>query len=62
MHLGETILRELRVRFDRTFLEWGPYLYPDLRVSAGEEEAAIERGAIRATSFRSVGLPRTQRG
>lgn len=61
MHLGQTILRELRARFDETFLEWGPYLYSDLPVTARDEAAAIERGVIQATSFRFVGRPRTQR-
>lgn len=62
MHPGETILRELRSRFDQRIMEWGPYLHPDLRITAAEEVAAIERGDIRATSFRFVGRPPTLTG
>jgi hypothetical protein len=34
---------------------WGPYLYTDLEATAAEEQACIDRGEIRATSFRLVG-------
>jgi hypothetical protein len=49
------MLRELHARFAALRIAWGPYLYTDLDTTAADEQAAIDRGEIRATSFRFVG-------
>jgi SAM-dependent methyltransferase len=57
MHDSATMLRELHGRFAAQHLAWGPYLYTDLDATEADERAAIDRGEIRATSFRFVGRP-----
>jgi hypothetical protein len=61
MHDSAEMLRELHLRFAAVSLAWGPYLYSDLEATAAEEQAYIDRGEIRATSFRFVGR-KSQRG
>jgi SAM-dependent methyltransferase len=55
MHDSTAMLRELHARFAALSIAWGPYLYTDLDSTAADEQAAIDRGEIRATSFRFVG-------
>jgi hypothetical protein len=55
-----TLLRRMREEIGRRFIEryflWWPFLYPDLDdTSEADELAAIEAGAINATSFCYVG-------
>jgi SAM-dependent methyltransferase len=56
LHAGEDILRALDARFDRRFLGYGPYYFPDLAgVTEGEEQAAISAGYIRANRIAYAG-------
>lgn len=56
LHSATTMLYELRRRFAEQFLEWGPYLYPDLDgVSADDERQAITRGDIKPVALQFVG-------
>jgi SAM-dependent methyltransferase len=58
LHRGETLLRELDRRFDRLFLEHGPYFFSDLpATSEAEERAAIAAHRIRAARIDYLGRP-----
>jgi SAM-dependent methyltransferase len=59
LHDAATMLRELRARYAARLVAWGPYLYADLDATEADEQAGIDSGEIRATSFRFVGEPRT---
>jgi ubiquinone/menaquinone biosynthesis C-methylase UbiE len=58
MHDSAEMLRELHTRCAARLVAWGPYLYTDLDATEADEQAAIDRGEIQATSFRFVGTPR----
>lgn len=52
-HSGETMLRELGIRFDRRVCERGPYFFHDLVGTAEiDEQAVIGAGLIQATGIR----------
>jgi SAM-dependent methyltransferase len=56
MHTGQDILRALATRFDTHLLARGPYFFADLdRVTAADEQAAIDTGHIKANGIRYVG-------
>jgi SAM-dependent methyltransferase len=56
LHAGEDIVRELDARFDRRFLGYGPYFFPDLDgVSEAEEQAAIDTRMIQANRIAYAG-------
>ena len=63
-HVGLHGYRALRTELDRRFeqgvFEWRPYLYRLVEgaTSEAEESALIASGAIQATGFRWVGVPR----
>lgn len=62
-HSSSDMNEALRRPFSERHFEWGPYLYPELDgVTADEERAAIDAGAIAPTSFRFVGAPADQEG
>jgi SAM-dependent methyltransferase len=57
LHAGRRLLDALDQRFDRVFLNRGPYLFVDLPdTSEAAEQLAIDRGEIRATRIDYVGL------
>ena len=59
LHAGGDIVRELDARFDRQWLDRGPYFFPDLGgVSEADEQAAIEAGEIQASRIAYVGRRR----
>jgi hypothetical protein len=59
MHAGQDIVRELDSRFDREWLDRGPYFFPDLAgVSEADELAAIDAGEIQANRIAYVGRRR----
>jgi SAM-dependent methyltransferase len=59
LHRGDELVRLLDERLQREFLEDGPYLFPDLAdTSAGDEQAAIDAGAIKATRIDWAGSRR----
>jgi SAM-dependent methyltransferase len=56
---AERILAEFDVHFEPVVCTYGPYFFADLAgVSDGDEQAAIDRGEIRATGIRYAGTPR----
>jgi SAM-dependent methyltransferase len=56
MHTGEEIRQALASRFETQHLAFGPYFYPDLEgITAGDEQAAIDAGVIRANGITYVG-------
>jgi SAM-dependent methyltransferase len=63
-HVGLHGYAALRGELDRRFaergFEWRPHLFRQLdgRATEAEEEALVEAGAIQATGFRYVGVPR----
>jgi SAM-dependent methyltransferase len=60
LHGYETLRRELDARFEEQAFEWVPHLYRELGGTASEalERTLIDVGAIAATGFRYVGVPR----
>jgi len=59
MHAGADIVRELDARFDRQFLGYGPYFFPDLAdVSEAGEQAAIDAGELQASRITYAGRRR----
>jgi SAM-dependent methyltransferase len=60
LHGYEEMRRELDARFDERHFSWQPYLFHELGGPATEEleRAVIGAGAIQATGFRYVGVPR----
>lgn len=60
LHGYETLRRELDARFEERAFEWVPHLYRELGGIASEalERTLIDAGAIAATGFRYVGVPR----
>jgi SAM-dependent methyltransferase len=60
LHGYGTLRRELDARFEERAFEWVPHLYRELGgiASEGLERTLIEAGAIAATGFRYVGVPR----
>ena len=60
LHGYTTMRRELDARFEERAFEWVPHLYRELGgiASEGLEGALIDAGAIAATGFRYVGVPR----
>jgi SAM-dependent methyltransferase len=62
LHGSGQMLEEIGRRFAQRSFSWWPYLYPDLDdTSEAEELAAIEAGAINATSFCYVGAVASKR-
>jgi SAM-dependent methyltransferase len=56
LHPGQVMLEELDRRFDRLLLTRTPYFFADLdAVSAADEQAAIDAGALQATGIHYVG-------
>ena len=56
IHAGHALLEEVDRRFDREVLSRGPYVFADLPGTAeADEQAAIDRGEIRATRIDYVG-------
>jgi SAM-dependent methyltransferase len=56
IHAAEVLVRLLDRRFERRLLTRAPYLFPDLAdTSEADEQAAIDRGQIRATRIDYVG-------
>jgi hypothetical protein len=55
IHPGLDIVRELDARFDRQLLAYGPYFFPDLDISEGAEQAAIDAGVIMANRISYAG-------
>jgi SAM-dependent methyltransferase len=56
LHPGEDILRELVARFGPGTLSYGPYFFPELAgTSEADEQAAIDRGEIRANRIQYAG-------
>jgi hypothetical protein len=50
LHRGDELVRLLDERLERESLENGPYFFPDLAdTTAGDKQAAIDAGAIKAT-------------
>jgi SAM-dependent methyltransferase len=60
LHGYETLRRALDERFEERAFEWVPHLYRELGgiASEGLERTLIDAGAIAATGFRYVGVPR----
>ena len=59
LHAGADIVRELDARFDRQFLGYGPYFFPDLAdVSEAGEQAAIDAGELQASRITYAGRRR----
>jgi SAM-dependent methyltransferase len=59
LHRGEALLQLLDERFDRRFLAFAPYFFPDLAdTTDAAEQAAIAAGLIRATRIDWVGARR----
>lgn len=60
LHGYEQMRPELDARFVERLFSWEPYLYSELNgvASEGLERTLIASGAIRATGFRYVGVPR----
>jgi SAM-dependent methyltransferase len=56
LHRGEDVLRGLETRFRRRSCTRGPYFFADLAgTTEAAEQAAIDRGEIRATGLRWAG-------
>jgi SAM-dependent methyltransferase len=56
LHTGEQILAGLDARFHRRLCTVGPYFFADLAdTGEADEQAAIDRGVIRANGIRYVG-------
>jgi SAM-dependent methyltransferase len=63
LHGSGRMREEIGRRFIERYFSWWPYLYPDLDdTSEADELAAIEAGAINATSFCYVGAIASERG
>jgi hypothetical protein len=61
LHTGADIVRDLDARFDRHFLGYGPYFFPDLAgVSEAGEQAAIDAGELRASRITYAGRRRAR--
>src|SRR5262249_57533984 len=59
LHAGQAILDELDARFDSRLATYGPFFFPELDgVSEADEQAAIDRGLIRANPIHYAGRPR----
>jgi SAM-dependent methyltransferase len=59
LHRGAELVRLLNERLQREFLENGPYFFPDLAdTTAGDEQAAIDAGVIKATRIDWAGVRR----
>jgi SAM-dependent methyltransferase len=60
LHGYDAMRRELDARFEEQAFAWVPHLYSELGgiASEGLERALIDAGAIAATGFRYVGVPR----
>ena len=61
LHTGQDILYALATRFETRLLARGPYFFADLdRVSAADEQAAIDAGHIQANGINFVGSRTTR--